>query len=69
MVDVVDTFLTTLYVITDDFCQRLTHTPAAAWPREASLWQGELITPWPSSPGGLEIRERTGLLPLCLQQP
>jgi hypothetical protein len=33
MVDVVDTFLTTLYVITDDFCQRLTHPRGALAPR------------------------------------
>jgi len=41
MVDV-DTFLTTLYVITDDFCQA--HPPPRRPGPEASLCEGEVIT-------------------------
>ena len=42
MVDV-DTFLSTLYVITDDFCQRLTHPRGGLAPRPPCVI-GELIT-------------------------
>jgi hypothetical protein len=41
MVDM-DTFLTTLYVITDDFCQA--HPPPRRPGPEASLCEGEVIT-------------------------
>ncbi len=52
MVDM-DTFLTTLYVITDDFCQA--HPPRGGLaPRPPSVKARSL--PWPSSPGGLDSR-------------
>ena len=65
MVDV-DTFLTTLYVIADDFCQ--SRRPKKRPGPEASLSESEVITlaifaRW--SP----VRQREGLLPLRRNQP
>ncbi len=51
MVDV-DTFLTTLYVITDDFCQGFTHPRGGLAPMPPFV-KGRSL-PWPSSPGGLD---------------
>jgi hypothetical protein len=49
----VDTFLTTLYVMLDDFCH--SHLPKR-YPGgpEASLSESELITLWPSLPVGTD---------------
>ena len=63
----VDTFLTTLYVIVDDFCQ--SHRPQQRRPGpEASLGESEIITP-----GHLrsleQVLQRAGFLPLRYRPP
>jgi hypothetical protein len=58
----VDTFLTTLYVIVDDFCH--SHPPKRNPGPEASLSESEVITLAIFLCSLEPIRQRAGLLPL-----
>jgi hypothetical protein len=64
----VDTFLTALYVIVDDFCQ--SRPPKRRTGPEASLSNSEVLTlaifaRW----SRFQVRKRTGLLPLRQRPP